>query len=58
MAKKLNLPQPYSQEFWERYQGQEAVIEVHSWLGKAGSIDWVNVREEEKKRRREEEIKR
>ena len=48
MAKKLNLPKPYSQEFWERYLCEEAVIEVHSLLGQAGSIDWVNVREEDK----------
>lgn len=46
MGKKLNLQKPYSQEFWERYLCQEAVIEAHSRLGKAGSIDWVNVRED------------
>ena len=51
MAKKLKLPQPYSQEFWKRYQCQEAVIEAHSRLGKAGSIDWVNVREIEVKQK-------
>ena len=48
MAKKLNLQKPYNQEFWERYRCKEAVIEVHRLLGQAGSIDWVNVREEEK----------
>ena len=46
MAKKLDLAQPYSQEFWERYRCEEAVIEVHRRLGQAGSIDWVNVRED------------
>lgn len=46
MAKKLKLPKPYSQQFWKRYQYQEAVIETRSSLGKAGSIDWVNVRED------------
>ena len=48
MAKKLKLPKPYSQEFWERYIREEAVIEAHRILGKAGRIDLVNVREEEK----------